>query len=103
MPGREVDRASALLHALPLRICSDCKVLGAHEVRRRLLAPSDLAWWLRERRQRLSREPRHRLVARRLVAVLEEEPANHVGVDPDRAVVTWLHPRRRFRTDELAL
>ena len=86
----EVNEPNALFDALTLYLSGRGEILGAHEVRRRLLLPGDLAGWLHEGCEGLTRETGERLPDRGLVAVLKKELADEVGADADGAVVSGL-------------
>ena len=94
MPCAELDESRIRFDALPLRLGRGGEILGADEVRGGLLLPGDLAGCLSERREGLTRETADRLLGRALVAVLEEELPDHVGIDADGAVLARLQPRR---------
>ncbi|HEY6396862.1 MAG TPA: hypothetical protein VIX82_05350 [Solirubrobacteraceae bacterium] len=103
MPSRELDESRFILDASALNLGWGGEILGADKVRGGLLLPGDLAGWLRERRQRLPRETAERLLGRGLVAVLEEELPDHVGIDANGPVLARLQPWRWLRADELGL
>src|SRR3981081_4749040 len=102
MPSRELDESRLILDASALDVGWGGEILGADEVRGELLLPGDLAGWLCERGQRLARETVERLLGRALVAVLEEELPDHVGI-ADGAGLARLQPWRWLRDDELGL
>src|SRR5437588_7126241 len=79
------------------------EILGADEVRGGLLLPGDLPRWLCERGHGLAGEAVERLLGRALVAVLEEELPDHVGIYADGAVLARLQPWRWLRADEIGL
>ena len=56
--------------------------------------PGDLAGWLGEGCEGLTGETADRLLGGGLVAVLEEELPDHVGIHAERAVLARLQPRR---------
>jgi hypothetical protein len=87
--GLELNESNFLLDALTLHLRGSREILCAHEVRRGFLVPGDLAGWLHERREGLSGETGDRLFGRDLVAILEEELPDEVGVDADGAVISW--------------
>src|ERR1700710_3325649 len=101
--GRELDDPRLILDASTLNLGRGGEILGADEVRGTLLLPGDLPGCLRERRDRLTREPADRLLGRGFVAVLKEELPDHVGIHADGPVVARAHPWRRLRTDQLGL
>src|SRR5689334_2148622 len=103
VPSAELDDPGAGSDALTLHLGWDGEILGADEVRGRLLPPRNLSGWLRERRDRLARETVKRLLGRDLVAVLEKKLADHVGIDANGAVSAWLQPRRWLSADEIGL
>ena len=57
MPGAELDESRVRSDASTLHLGGGGEILGADEVRGGLLLPGDLAGWLRERREGLTREP----------------------------------------------
>ena len=90
MPGAELDESRVRSDALALRLGRGGEILGADEVRGGLLLPGDLVGWLSERREGLTGETADRLLSRGLVAVLEEELSDHVGIDAAFAVFDGL-------------
>jgi hypothetical protein len=101
MPSFELDESRLILDTSALDVGWGGEILGADEVRGGLLLPGDLAGWLCEWGQRLARETVERVLGRALVAVLEEELADHVGIDTDGAVLARLQPWSWLRADEL--
>src|SRR5947208_11153597 len=97
--GAELHNSRAWFDSLTLYLGRGCEVVGADEVGGRLLLPSDLAGWLREGCQGLAREAVNRPLGRDLVAILQEEFPDHVGIDADGAVVARLQPRRWLSAD----
>ncbi len=79
------------------------EIFGADEVRRGFLSPRNHSRGLREGRERLARETLKGLLGRFFVAVLEEELANHGGIDADRAVVAGSQPRGGVCRGEVSL
>src|SRR6201993_5627863 len=97
MPGAELDESRSPSDASALYLGWGGEILGADEVRGGLSLPGDLAGCLGERRERLTRETAERLLGRGLVAVLEEELPDHVGIDTDGPVLARLQPWRWLR------
>ena len=98
MPRVELDDLRRFFDAMALHLGWRGEVLGANKISGGLGAPRNLARCLGEWRQRLTSETTHRLFGRALVAVLEEELTNHVGINADSAVLARQQPRRRLRT-----
>src|SRR5438477_3286220 len=103
VPGRELVQANVVFDALALDLGGRSEILAAHEVRCGLLAPRDLAGWLRERRKCLTREAGKRLLGGGLVAVLQEELPDQVGVHANGAVLAGHHPWRWLGAVQIGL
>jgi len=103
MPGSELEESRVRSDASVLHVGRSGEILGADEVRGGLVLPGDLAGWLTEGFEGLTGQTVHRLLGRGLIAVLEEELPDQVGIDGDGAIVAWLQPRRRLGADEVGL
>src|SRR5215216_1079370 len=83
----EVDQPGAGAGAPALELGGDGEVLGAYEVRGGLVLPGDVSGRLGEGRRGLACQAGKGLLHGGLVAVLEEQLADELCVDPDGAVV----------------
>src|SRR4051812_48746208 len=90
--GPEVDLSRTGLDASSLRLGGGGGGLCGHDVGRGLVLPGRRAGWLGERRHGLAGETFPGLPCRMLVAILQEELGDEVGVDADGAVLAWQHP-----------